>query len=245
MTFGKIGATPTMKRWTAQDYDRATAVFFYDGLENAGFGEHSASTNKWADLAGGAGDADIINTVNWGDDCLKCLTTTFARSGSQVFSNTVLSGTYTMEILVRPEKNGVSNGGIIGAGDNNGRIFWIWERNTTQYAYTEMIDSIATAQGQWGRSSTTRTTPHLLQFSVSPSVAVFMIDGVVEWRKTSITTTSLTAAGFDIGRIRVNTSTTGYIGNISINRVMLHSKAFSESEMTRHYNIDKLRFNLP
>ena len=228
---------------TAKDYDvRDSGVFLYDGIENAGFGVHSSTIDKWVDLIGGAGDATIHRAVNWGDDSLRCLTRCFARSDSPVFSNTVLSGAYTVELLVKPEATGVSNGGFLSAGDNNGRIFWIWERNPN---YTELIDAIQTAQGGWNRPATGRTTAHLLQFSVSPTGAFFTIDGVTMQTKATTSTATMTAAGLDIGRIRVTTGTAGYMGNVSICRCMLHSINLTAEELAHNYNIDKARFGLP
>lgn len=227
---------------TAKDYVQDGAVFLYDGIENAGFGVHSSTIDRWVDLIGGAGDATIYNGVNWGDDSLRCLTHCFARSDSLAFSNTVLTGTYTVELLVRPEATGVSNGGLLSAGNNGGRIFWAWERNQN---YTELIDAIQTAQDGWNRPATGRTTAHLLQFSVSPTGADFYIDGQIAQSKATTSTTSYTAAGFDIGRLRLTTGTTGYIGNDSICRCMLHSVNLTADELTHNYAIDKARFHLP
>ena len=227
---------------TAKDYVQDAAVFLYDGIENAGFGVHSSTIDRWVDLIGGAGDATIYNGANWGDDSLRCLTQCFARSNSLAFSNTVLSGTYTVELLVRPEATGVSNGGFLSAGDNRGRIFWVWERNPK---YTELIDAIQTAQGQWDRPETGRTTAHLLQLSVAPTSAFFAVDGVTVQTKTKTSTATMTAEGFDIGRIRINANTNGYIGNVSICRCMLHSSALTADEIAANYAIDKARFNLP
>lgn len=236
-----VGATLLKQGKTAKDYVQNGAVFLYDGIENAGFGVHSSTIDKWVDLIGGAGDATIYN-VNWGDDSLRCLTTCFARSNSLVFSNTVLSGTYTVELLVRPEATGVSNGGFLSAGDNGGRIFWAWERKAN---YTELIDAIQTAQGGWNRPATGRTTAHLLQLSVAPTGADFYIDGQIAQSKATTSTTSYTAAGFDIGRLRVDAGTSRFIGNCGICRCMLHSRALTAEELAHNYAIDKERFNLP
>ena len=244
ISLGKMGVGATMLKQgkTARDYVQNGLVAMWDGIENAGWGVHDANATTWKDLVGGVGDCTIYGTPNWSDDALACLKRCFARSTSLDFSNTILSGTYTVEILIRPEPTGVSNGGFISTGDNGSRVFWIWERNAN---YAELIDSFATAQGTWNRPSTGRTIAHLLQFSVAPTGAFFAVDGVVFQTKTTTSTSALTAGWLDIGRIRVTTETSGYIGNDSICRCSLYSRALTADEIAANYAIDKERFNLP
>lgn len=54
MTLGKIGSTDMMHHgFTAKSYVQEGLVALYDGDENAGWGHHYASTNKWTDLVSG------------------------------------------------------------------------------------------------------------------------------------------------------------------------------------------------
>ena len=96
------GISPT---FTAQgQYATNGLVAWFDGYENAGFGQHSATATTWKDLSGRGNDATVDMTlVGWGETCY----TNIATQGRPVtitpagITPTILTTNWTMECASR------------------------------------------------------------------------------------------------------------------------------------------------
>ncbi|MBQ6338440.1 MAG: hypothetical protein IJI36_04770 [Kiritimatiellae bacterium] len=96
------GVSPT---FTAQgQYATDGLVAWFDGYENAGFGQHSTTANTWKDLSGNGNDASVDTTlVGWGETCY----TNIATSGHPVtitpagITPTILATDWTAEFATR------------------------------------------------------------------------------------------------------------------------------------------------
>ena len=96
------GVSPT---FTAQgQYATNGIVAWFDGYENAGFGQHSATVTTWKDLSGRGNDA-TVNTalVGWGETCYTNIAVegrpiTIAPAG---IKPTILTTNWTAEIASR------------------------------------------------------------------------------------------------------------------------------------------------
>ena len=91
--------------FTAQgQYATNGIVAWFDGYENAGFGQHSATATTWKDLSGRGNDATVNTTlVGWGETCYTNIATwgrpvTIAPAG---IKPTILTTNWTAEIASR------------------------------------------------------------------------------------------------------------------------------------------------
>ena len=91
--------------FTAQgQYATNGLVAWFDGYENAGFGQHSTAATTWKDLSGNGNDASVDTTlVGWGETCY----TNIATSGHPVtiapggITPTILATDWTAEFATR------------------------------------------------------------------------------------------------------------------------------------------------
>ena len=96
------GVSPT---FTAQgQYATNGLVAWFDGNENAGFGQHSAVATSWKDLSGNGNDASVNTAlVGWSDTCYTNIATsglpvTIAPAG---ITPTILTTNFTVEVTTR------------------------------------------------------------------------------------------------------------------------------------------------
>ena len=96
------GVSPT---FTAQgQYATNGLVAWFDGYDNAGFGQHSTTATTWKDLSGNGNDASVNTTlVGWSDTCytniaVEGLPVTIAPAG---ITPTILTTNFTVEVTTR------------------------------------------------------------------------------------------------------------------------------------------------
>ena len=213
----------------------------WDGIWNAGWGVHDPNVTTWKDLAGSAEAELVSGQPTWENTSYAFGGSTYFRIDSTVPAEAVLEMPYTVEVVFRGTGNSNGNGGIIGFGGatdtGNPRTFWIWERSSS---YQYLIDSIQTAQGNWGVSQTwDKSSAYVFQFVVTANEASFFVNGSVYQTRFPSETTQ--------------TPTSSYLGKIgnygicqsSLHSVRIYSRALTVEEIAHNYAVDKQRFNLP
>ena len=184
--------------FTAQgQYATNGIVAWFDGYENAGFGQHSATATTWKDLSGRGNDATVDTTlVGWGETCYTNIAVegrpiTIAPDG---IKPTILTTNWTAEIASRTiDPNGTRssyfgnyNGSALSIERTSGK-FRLWYANAPN-----LPNLVPHAQGE-----ATVFSAHC-----APTTQTVYKDGAVAWSAV----TNLTAVN------KMNTSDVFCIG---------------------------------
>lgn len=248
MTFGKIGATPTMKRWTARDYVQSGLVLHFDGIENYGYGQHSDS--QIVDLVTGNPISlfDYVvgaNTIRWTieKDRISSLSVWDGAWGTSYMSASIRASQSLAELYNSASRitleaifRGVSqvNSRIYLFGwTNNGASWRLWQR---------------TWGGTDGASS---------GFGLNKVNCCSLVDDFDAGQLLSYDSGVMVKTASSTGRTSYNIATgddvslpigsNGYYSckQTDLWTLRLYSRALSAAEIARNYDIDKLRFGLP
>ena len=101
------GVVSAAEAYTARDYVQAALVGQFDGIENAGFGEHSATATTWVDLKGGLGNGTLKGDVTWGEKGWSNSTDGKPVTIGNAFAKLLnTSQSLTIEFVVTPSRTG-------------------------------------------------------------------------------------------------------------------------------------------
>ena len=101
------GVVSAAEAYTAGDYVQAALVGQFDGIENAGFGEHSTTATTWVDLKGGLGDGTLKSDVTWGEKGWSNSTDGKPVTIGNAFAKLLnTSQSFTIEYVVTPSRTG-------------------------------------------------------------------------------------------------------------------------------------------
>lgn len=256
MTFGKIGATPTVKKWTARDYVQSGLVAMWDGIENAGWGTHNPSATTWKDLTGNGYDGDsssYFSRYEWTANSLMrkadytsvgtghAFNTSLAKS-QQLYSAIATSS--TIEIVASPTD------GVSPLYDWASQVFYIGGISGSNAILGMYLNGTSVGYGAKAPNATAAKN-----ITISPALSI------ADLSHASISMTTDSTSGVCVVRLNNGyamnlsftftdrTANTQYvtIPNASLGKthnIRIYSRALSASEIARNYNIDKLRFGL-
>lgn len=250
MMLGARTAAWAKSGYTAHDYVQDGLIAMWDGIENAGWGQHDPSATVWKDLVGGF-------DITLEDGC-------YVWRGDQIESTIGTAGQYAGVVSI--PRLGYGNGAFhiesanvpvnvstmttytngIGGTDE------FWSTGTAcEYTYnpngTKMTTNVGCQwQNSWGRSikfkiSITETVVDSLSFKNPGEPSAFGRNGVV-------TTPAIdgyvgqTYTGNPGGMMRVLKSTYSRYG---LKCLRVYGRQLSGEEIAANYAIDKARFNLP
>ena len=222
---------------TAKDYVQSGLVAMWDGIENAGWGQHNPSATTWKDLVGGNYFTIPANTqsvrYSWENGAL-------VGSGSNlsIGSNNTFSAQNELTFEVVGAVNAVPNlsGYACVAGNAQVRPIFLYPTKLT-YIYLASVGTAAFGTAPLARLSAAVTS--------GSANSVFYSNGA------SVLTSSLHVS-FASNKVWVfgyqGTSSAsnpwGDGGNVECSAIRIYSRALTASEIARNYAIDKARFGL-
>lgn len=220
------GGTPT-----AKDYVQDGLIAMWDGIENAGWGQHDPNATVWKDLAG-SHDFVLPSAFSIGDDCVVFTKTQGEVQSWGIAKNDIL----TIEVCGKKTSTVVGfafkfNGDYVAERmfaylQTNNRGFQFVSSGNTMNRPAHDAKWTASATFEMAESSLTELVETFYNGYSSPMNA-----GTSSWAK----------AGAYIGYY--NGDTYAFVGEMY--SVRLYSRALLASEIAANYAIDKARFNLP
>jgi len=231
MFFASRKAAPSAP--TARDYVQSGLLAMWDGIENAGWGQHDAAATSWKDLIGSR-DATVGSAGSWKDNALHCDGTTYGAR-----CTTIYDGFRTLEACYL--FNGATNGGagfvaVVSSGNGNGVLIsknsgdfgFGYYAASTYFSGGPAIGDAATVVGVWDANPAS-----------NKNVAQY-VNGV------SITTTTGGNPGFGSGTAISFGARWDSARPIvaDLHCVRLYDRALTAAEVAANYAIDMARFNL-
>ena len=258
MTFGKIGARPTMKAWTAMSYPNMPTLFEYDAIENNGAGQHSSTATTWKDLVGGMDlsySTSLSDTLFWTDRSFKATATGYnyfsAQPSSTLAQIAANGGDLTIECVAKVDVfSGTSNSTLLQISDgsqSDGILF-------CAYNASSLAASCKAAWGATNRATVNTGDNWAGSGKLTYFAVVLNSSGVTAYADVGMTGTMSTATatraslGYTPNIMCVGTYSWSsgrnrtFIGEYSCLRG--HNRALTQQELVANFKVDKLRFGL-
>ena len=219
---------------TARDYVQDGLVAMWDGIENAGWGQHDASATTWADLIGGH-VLNVDNGGSWADDCLVCNGTRRGAYGSNLTGAAPL----VVEAVVRATTA------------SSWRILWhqsAWrdgQRLTRCLVFSSPIRLwLASAYGTADVSSviSNKTAMHI-DYDNS-GISHLIINGETATFVQDATSWYYSDGGNGFAFGGASSTSASYALACKIYSFRLYSRALTAAEVAANYAIDAARFGL-
>lgn len=263
MTFGKIGARPLVKSWTARDYVQDGLVGQFDAIENVAFGTHDTSGSEWVDILNPECKIPLGSGEYWGDDFLFSNKT---KSVASVYYNGMLVDwfgrcfksndasvltAFTIEIGVKYDTYQFSPGTICQF--NNTAAPFLAFKDTWNNGSYQINGSVN--NGEFYIRENTNVSMYVGDFigrtnvvfalawtfsNVAGEYAIYN-NGV----KQTVGTNSLVLTPTATALNGTWTTNIGHTEDCKYMWVRLSNKVRTADEIAHNYAIDKLRFNLP
>lgn len=221
------GAKPT-----AADYVQDGLVALFDGVENAGWGQHEANATTWKNLA--TGDADTFTaTPQWLDNALALdgtYNTSNLKCAPQILA-ALNAGAESVEVCVNPVGY-KDNGGVIGFGNNATRGVWAWTLERGDYLKWWSIVQVNNTKVAEKIGTFSRNTLSIIYGENTASV-LFNAEQV-----SSVSVPRATISGDClIGRIM------NYNRAIcDLHSIRVYDRQLTAEEMAHNYRVDQIRF---
>lgn len=222
-----------------ENYTKDGLVLHYDGINNMGEGDdkHSTTTTIWKDLSGYGNDAQLKNfddnTNKWGDNCLQL---DGINDYAEVADNTTISPTeQTIEIVF----NRTGNTEHLG----RGIIFVKWNGYTVELNPINSSNQFTVAYGRNNgylnsNKMLSLNQPYALTLTHEQNLSKMYIDTIYEAQQ-EVVPMNYSATNLLIGKYSNTTLTKG-----NIYAIRMYNRALMQDEITKNFNIDKLRFGL-
>lgn len=224
---GAFVVGPDINPISARSYVNDGLIAMWDGIENAGWGQHNSSATTWKDLIG-TNDLDTMNSNTFGDNCALI---TDARLGIGSSDKHIDLYTGTVEMVCEAAPMGRAS--FLRLGNTNSSSY------SLGISYTNNPGSVS---GIGGNITTTGAT-----FSTSQRHFAATYDGTtylmyVDGVPATINATSFRTYGnITIGGVGGRT----YSLNGKVYSVRVYNRVLTAQEIAANYAIDKARFNLP
>lgn len=237
MTFGKIGARPLVKSWTARDYVQNGLVAMWDGIENAGWGVHNANATAWMDLVGGI-EIPLTSSGAWDNDSL-CRTNSNDMYRAAKADNSLKFGLTEQYVTFET---------VFRLTSESGDRALIASPYSKRSVAAQMSNNWFLPDGVAATSNSSLSFPITYGEKYSASTTINLSGNI----------TKLTANGSNVTSTQRNSISYGAdffgflggrdnraiaYGNVYCLR--LYSRALTAAEIAANYAIDKARFNLP
>jgi hypothetical protein len=232
---GPVASTPLMgvhlypKVYTAADYVQDGLVAIWDGIENAGWGQHDESPHLPVNLVDGQ-PLSINGDVEIGSNYFKFGAGKWGYSTIPDFASAVASKSFTVEIVAKNDK--VSNAGIISIGS---RGVWLYADSSNNIRTLNILSSTYTPSPdiRFKSSDIWRAT---IQGGATPQI-------IINDRTMSAqygTQTSVSSSVFYIGSLQGTPNWSN--GTMWCSSVRLYSRNLTASEKAANDAIDNARF---
>lgn len=222
---------------TASDYVQEDLVAMWDGIENAGWGEHDDSPFNWTSLVGDGKTILLQNHFVYSFDSNSLVTT--GSAGVNTFYQTVpiiadLLNTSEWTIEMMAQSYGTYNALIRTYPWGGGGDFVVERGNNVAYLKATDISGTKLFAGT-GDNTTGYMASYTLRYKANVLYRDWRVVGesdarhdTIEWTKPVLKTTN-----YNIGR------------NNKYHFIRLYSRVLTAEEIAANYAIDKARFNLP
>lgn len=204
---------------TARDYVQDGLIAMWDGIENAGPGQHDATSTVWKDLTGNGHDFSI-SSATFSDDSINV-----SRHSAQLQNGFALGSIATMEASVKTRTSGYC---IIFFNARN-RIIYDGDGQRMQFnpaTNGSTVDEVG--------ASTYSATVNPSDGNIISAYADGLLSTVGNFTSWN---------NGDNNWLTVNYSQYTFVGAIRF--IRLYSRALSAAEIAANYAVDKARFNLP
>lgn len=245
-TFGKIGATPLFKQWSAADYVRSGLIALWDGTENAGFGIHDPNATSLANLVGGNALTPENSRYSITDNTIhiqQCILLADVNGLNDAY----VARELTIQIVARSNSDSTATGnsynGLFGVSGNNRPNVW-------GTAYNVGCATYGIGNGSGWQTGLGAKYGTIISISLVVSKSLTNSNVVATWYSATTKCNSINRP------TQVNTSDVDKIGiggaylsgrrmlDADIFSVRIYNKTLSESDISHNYTVDKLRFNL-
>ncbi len=223
---------------TARDYVQDGLVAMWDGIENAGWGQHDASATAWVDLVGGV----TVSGRSFGDKYATLSnknSTTAASSSYRADQDFTLHG--SLRTLPKVWTNWTLLGIGTGSGIQNGFCFIGYDtgyplRYKNAYAGTTGLN-LST-----GAVSGADICLDVV-FIYSTKTAYLYVNGALSGSSSiDASLWNLDGKNLQLGSVLYDLGSVGDMRNYNI---IYYNRALTAAEVAANYAIDKARFNLP
>jgi hypothetical protein len=219
---------------SAKDYIQDGLIAMWDGIENAGWGEHDPYATVWKDLSGNGNDLTQTGTVDttWENDaCVFDKNRGMGMPSFPVAKDAVLSKNWTLEVVFSITSTDNTNCSLFGLGGSIERVLWVYANDVTsiQSALYQNTNGIPCGE------KTLNQTNHL---AITGDGRVY-VNGEFYLQRVS-STNELNATMFNIGNLPQFRDY--MIGKI--NAIRFGGENLTAEEIAHNYEIDKARFSL-
>jgi hypothetical protein len=205
---------------TARDYVQSGLIAMWDGIENAGWGQHDANATVWKDLSNSGNDLNIT-AGTWAADHFVCNGASGGKSG-------FISNISTIEVVVK-RTSSTSYQMIIGL-----RKVQYYDR---YFAVSDGYVNFAS----WGpRLPITTGAVEAFACTFGDTVALYKYGAPA----TSAGTGDYFSAGNSTGVLLGVAGTGNYPFDGEIYAIRLNSRALTAAEVAANYAVDAARFGL-
>lgn len=209
-----------------------SCVAWWDGIWNAGGGQHDANATVWKDLMG---DADVTLTngavIAWQSTGCEMTSGYFSRTITQSILDAFVSGKFTIEIVCNPTNTAYGHAfSVTGAREE----VWIAknERSYLSYGSTSFTSYLGGGAGVINSLSS-------IAYSIDGANGVKFYNATADKSTNSLT----------VSAVPSNTASVRLFGGRLFSglacEVRFHSRALTAAEIAANYAVDKVRFNLP
>ena len=229
IAFGRGAA----KGYTAKDYVQDGLVVMWDGIENAGWGNHDDTATVWKDLTENGRDLTLTSHGSWSPLGLVCDGVGYAARGKilDIPSKDIL----TVEVVYSSNMADVGIVAILGKAPSENRGVFLTQRGgklcgmSVQSANLGMKNSIHCAD---------EVKSAAFVYSES-DMAYAMLNGLEV--ATGYTFTSYASYYYAVGGRADNTDVPL---PCEIMAIRVHNRALTAEEIAHNYEIDKARFGI-
>lgn len=216
---------------SAKSYVQDGLVAMWDGIENAGWGQHDASATTWKNLTGNGYDLTLTAGTYWTDT--GCATNS-RSSGRLAYRSANLTNVLTIECVfdMRSEVN-----------NNQGRCL-VKVRNSRSVMCLGLM--AIRSRGEPSVSMDTTALVLISQFSASVVYAELAANDNIYFNGAKTDTISASGNWNLSTELSIGgngSATTAIVGKC--HSVRLYSRALTADEIAANYAVDKARFNLP
>lgn len=218
---------------TASDYVQDGLIAMWDGIENAGFGEHDANATVWKDLSGHGYDLSCFNSYEWLDNAVK-----LSGGSRPIYRKNTVVGRLGSDAHVCVVAKADSDGGVIfGPGQGSKDSAIVFTRRGDG-AFVQIANSSSA-----GIKNIVPFNETLFSISVNYSagdIAYSEVNGIQKnpYYRFGGTYCSTLCVGD-----RPNDSSVPFTGKI--HAIRIYSRTLTSDEIAANYAIDKARFGLP
>ena len=256
IAFGRGAA----KGYTAKDYVQDGLVAMWDGIENAGWGEHDNTATVWKDLSGNGHDAVKVGSPVWESNAgvTDGAKNTFLSTipNSPAFIEAIKSNAgFTVEVCFAPTVAwGSKSPFSIEDSDGTSSKYRLMQlfSNSSQYYNSGVLDVDGTEF--FGKTPTVDNNIGTYSMVVAQDASSVRIDQywngvkgteggftIPRYKKFSIS--EIDALGVEKWYVRIGKTHNNSMSS-NFYSVRIHSRAFSAEEIAYNCSIDKARFGL-